>query len=164
MAHEPDVARRVSSRVALQLSGHTHGGQVRLMGWSPIAPSGQQLAYGHIRMSCDVVVSGGLGCSLMPFRLGVPPEIVLVTRRGRVGGGVVRAECSCAFSAALILRKAILSSAIRELRQIHYHIDGEIRDGRHHMQIRVYYEDTDFSGIVYHANYLLHGGAPIISG
>src|ERR1700754_2944390 len=34
------------------------------------------------------------------------------------------------------------------------HIDGAIRDGRHHMQVRVYYEDTDFSGIVYHANYL----------
>jgi acyl-CoA thioester hydrolase len=34
------------------------------------------------------------------------------------------------------------------------HIDGELRDGRHRMQIRVYYEDTDFSGIVYHANYL----------
>ena len=34
------------------------------------------------------------------------------------------------------------------------HIDGDIRDGRHHMQVRVYYEDTDFSGIVYHANYL----------
>ena len=34
------------------------------------------------------------------------------------------------------------------------YLDGEIRDGRHHMQIRVYYEDTDFSGIVYHANYL----------
>jgi len=33
-------------------------------------------------------------------------------------------------------------------------LDGEIRDGRHHMQIRVYYEDTDFSGVVYHANYL----------
>ena len=33
-------------------------------------------------------------------------------------------------------------------------LDGEIRDGRHHMQIRVYYEDTDFSGIVYHASYL----------
>jgi acyl-CoA thioester hydrolase len=33
-------------------------------------------------------------------------------------------------------------------------LDGEIRDGQHHMQIRVYYEDTDFSGIVYHANYL----------
>ena len=34
------------------------------------------------------------------------------------------------------------------------HLDGVIRDGRHYMQIRVYYEDTDFSGIVYHANYL----------
>ena len=79
LAHEPDVARRVPSRVALQLSGHTHGGQVRLLGWSPVAPSGQLLAYGHIRMNCDVVVSGGLGCSFVPFRLGVPPEIVLVT-------------------------------------------------------------------------------------
>ena len=34
------------------------------------------------------------------------------------------------------------------------HLDGAIRDGRHHMQVRVFYEDTDFSGIVYHANYL----------
>lgn len=34
------------------------------------------------------------------------------------------------------------------------HLDGDIRDGVHHMQVRVYYEDTDFSGIVYHANYL----------
>jgi len=33
-------------------------------------------------------------------------------------------------------------------------LDGVIRDGRHTMRIRVYYEDTDFSGIVYHANYL----------
>ena len=34
------------------------------------------------------------------------------------------------------------------------HLDGAIRNGRHHMQIRVYYEDTDFSGVVYHASYL----------
>jgi len=33
-------------------------------------------------------------------------------------------------------------------------LDGEIRDGRHFMTVRVYYEDTDFTGIVYHANYL----------
>ena len=33
-------------------------------------------------------------------------------------------------------------------------LDGEIRDGRHHQPVRVYYEDTDFSGIVYHASYL----------
>jgi acyl-CoA thioester hydrolase len=33
-------------------------------------------------------------------------------------------------------------------------LDGEIRDGRHVQRVRVYYEDTDFTGIVYHANYL----------
>lgn len=33
-------------------------------------------------------------------------------------------------------------------------LDGEIRDGRHHMVVRVFYEDTDFSHAVYHANYL----------
>jgi acyl-CoA thioester hydrolase len=35
-----------------------------------------------------------------------------------------------------------------------YPLDGEIRDGRHVLTVRVYYEDTDFTGIVYHANYL----------
>jgi uncharacterized protein len=82
LAHEPDIAARVPARVALQLSGHTHGGQVRLLGWSPVSPSGPKLVYGHIRMNCDVVISGGLGCSIMPFRIGVPPEIVLVTLGG----------------------------------------------------------------------------------
>jgi acyl-CoA thioester hydrolase len=33
-------------------------------------------------------------------------------------------------------------------------LDGEIRDGRHVLTVRVYYEDTDYTGIVYHANYL----------
>lgn len=33
-------------------------------------------------------------------------------------------------------------------------LDGEIHDGVHRMSLRVYYEDTDFTGIVYHANYL----------
>ena len=81
LAHEPDVAPRVPGRVALQLSGHTHGGQVRLFGWSPVVPSryGNRLAYGHAKFNCDVIVSGGLGCSIMPVRLGVPPEIGLVT-------------------------------------------------------------------------------------
>jgi acyl-CoA thioester hydrolase len=36
----------------------------------------------------------------------------------------------------------------------HPHLDGGIHNGRHIMAVRVYYEDTDFSGIVYHANYL----------
>ena len=34
------------------------------------------------------------------------------------------------------------------------HLSGEIRNGRHVLPVRVYYEDTDFSGVVYHANYL----------
>src|SRR5262249_12708918 len=34
------------------------------------------------------------------------------------------------------------------------HLSGTIRDGSHAMAVRVYYEDTDFSGVVYHASYL----------
>jgi acyl-CoA thioester hydrolase len=34
------------------------------------------------------------------------------------------------------------------------HLDGLISAGRHTMPVRVYYEDTDFSGVVYHASYL----------
>ena len=81
LAHEPNIALRVPARVALQLSGHTHGGQVRLLGWSPAVPPqhGVRLAYGHVRLKCDVIISGGLGCSIMPVRFGVPPEIVEVT-------------------------------------------------------------------------------------
>jgi uncharacterized protein len=84
LAHEPDVMVRVPDRVALVLSGHTHGGQVRLFGWSPVVPSrfGNRYAYGHVREQCDLIVSGGLGCAIMPLRLGVPPEVVLVTLRG----------------------------------------------------------------------------------
>jgi len=87
LAHEPDIAVRVPERVALTLSGHTHGGQVRLFGWSPVVPSryGNRFAYGHVRERCDLIVSGGLGCSIMPVRIGVPPEIVVVTLRGRAG-------------------------------------------------------------------------------
>ena len=84
MAHEPDVATRMPSRVALQLSGHTHGGQMRIFGWSPIVPSryGGRFAYGHMRENCDIVVSGGLGCTALPIRINMPPEIVLVTLGG----------------------------------------------------------------------------------
>jgi predicted MPP superfamily phosphohydrolase len=81
LAHEPDIMVRVPERVALVLSGHTHGGQVRLFGWSPVVPSryGNRFAYGHVREQCDLIVSGGLGCSITPFRFGVAPEIVVVT-------------------------------------------------------------------------------------
>ncbi len=84
LAHEPDIMPRVPERVSLVMSGHTHGGQVRLFGWSPVVPSryGNRYAYGHVREQCDLIVSGGLGCSMIPVRFGMPPEIVLVSITG----------------------------------------------------------------------------------
>ncbi len=81
MAHEPDIFPQVPDRVCLTLSGHTHGGQVRLFGWSPVVPSryGNRFAYGHVREGAhDLVVSGGIGCSIAPVRFGVVPEITLI--------------------------------------------------------------------------------------
>jgi predicted MPP superfamily phosphohydrolase len=81
LAHEPDVFPRVPERVALTLSGHTHGGQVRVFGYSPMVPSryGNRYAYGHmVEDNRHLIVSGGLGCSILPVRIGVPPEIVMV--------------------------------------------------------------------------------------
>ncbi|WP_306258069.1 YbgC/FadM family acyl-CoA thioesterase [Pararhizobium sp. IMCC21322] len=36
----------------------------------------------------------------------------------------------------------------------HYPIDGRLSDGVHERPVRIYFEDTDFSGVVYHAAYL----------
>ena len=67
MAHEPDIFPRVSRRVAVTFSRY-----------------GRRFAYGHIvEEGRHLIVSGGLGCSGMPLRFGVPPEIVLVELGGR---------------------------------------------------------------------------------
>lgn len=83
MAHEPDIFPRVPQRVALTLAGHTHGGQIRLpLIWPIFVPSqyGARYAYGHvIEADRHIIVSGGLGTSIIPARLGVPPEIVHIT-------------------------------------------------------------------------------------
>ncbi len=81
LAHEPDQFDAVPDRVALTLSGHTHGGQVRLLGYSPIVSSrwGNRYAYGVVkRAGRRMIVSGGLGCSKIPVRIGVPPELTVV--------------------------------------------------------------------------------------
>lgn len=81
MLHEPDAFPGVPARIALSLCGHTHGGQVTFAGFAPIVPSryGRRYLYGHIvEENRHLIVSGGLGCSGLPLRLGVPPEIVLV--------------------------------------------------------------------------------------
>ena len=90
LAHEPDIFPRVPPRVSLTLSGHTHGGQVRLPGIPPIVPSryGSRYAYGHVvEEGRHLIVSGGLGCSVMPVRFGVPPEILLVELGQAAAGG-----------------------------------------------------------------------------
>lgn len=82
LVHEPDIFTEVPDRVSLTLAGHTHGGQIRLPFVEPFwAPSqyGARFAYGHVvETGRHMVVSGGLGCSKVPMRLGVPPEIVRI--------------------------------------------------------------------------------------
>jgi uncharacterized protein len=81
MAHEPDLFTEIPDRVSLTLSGHTHGGQIRIFGKSFVVPSayGNRFAYGHIiEDGRHLLVSGGLGCSIMPVRFGMPPEIVVL--------------------------------------------------------------------------------------
>ena len=81
LAHEPDIFPEVPKRVSLTLSGHTHGGQVRLLGYSPVVPSrfGNRYAYGHVvEDDRHLIVSGGLGFSILPVRLGVRPEILAI--------------------------------------------------------------------------------------
>ncbi|MDT3683863.1 MAG: metallophosphoesterase [Pseudorhodoplanes sp.] len=82
LAHEPDVFPKVPDRVALTLCGHTHGGQIRIpFLWEHFVPSiyGARYAYGHvIEDGRHLIVSGGLGTSSIPARLGVQPEILRI--------------------------------------------------------------------------------------
>jgi predicted MPP superfamily phosphohydrolase len=82
LVHEPDIFTEVPPRVALTLAGHTHGGQIRLPFMRPLwTPSeyGPRFAYGHIvEDNRHMIVSGGLGTSIVPMRLGVPPEILRI--------------------------------------------------------------------------------------
>jgi hypothetical protein len=91
LAHKPDIfALDLDPRVVLTLSGHTHGGQIRILGWSPWIPSryGLRYAYGHIvEQGRELVVSAGLGSHFVagrPLRLGAPSRDR--HRRSRDGG------------------------------------------------------------------------------
>jgi hypothetical protein len=85
MAHEPDLFPDTPDRVALTLSGHTHGGQVRLFGRTPVVPSrhGSRYVHGHfIEGRKQLIVSAGLGYSGLPLRIGTRPELVLIELGG----------------------------------------------------------------------------------
>jgi predicted MPP superfamily phosphohydrolase len=82
LAHDPDVFPFVPDRVALTLSGHTHGGQVAIP-WlrRPAIPSryGERYARGHIiEEGRHLYVTSGLGTSGLPVRLLAPPEVVVL--------------------------------------------------------------------------------------
>nr|WP_241254483.1 metallophosphoesterase [Brevibacillus sp. SYP-B805] len=85
LVHEPDVADQASAHpVSLQLSGHTHGGQVRLplVGHLLTPQLGKKYPDGWQRVknaSLQVYTSRGVGTTLLPVRLWCPPEIALLT-------------------------------------------------------------------------------------
>ncbi|MEX2217903.1 MAG: metallophosphoesterase [Phycisphaerales bacterium] len=91
LAHQPDTAEMrqcvglvgiPAPRIDLMLAGHTHGGQIRLpLIGTPFIPSryGQKYAGGLVQgPKFPVVVSRGVGMSMVPIRRGVPPELVEV--------------------------------------------------------------------------------------
>jgi predicted MPP superfamily phosphohydrolase len=85
--HEPDLADEVSldGRVSLQLSGHTHGGQVRLPGIGAfILPYlGRKYDYGLYRVNqMWLYTNGGIGTISVPFRYRCPPEITEIVLVG----------------------------------------------------------------------------------
>lgn len=80
LAHHPHVFRHVAGKeVSLQLSGHTHGGQVGFFGHAVLEPVYPYIR-GHYRGPQDgsqLFVSAGLG-HWLPFRIGCPPEVVVI--------------------------------------------------------------------------------------
>jgi len=85
-AHNPSLWPALAAHgVALTLSGHTHWGQFALpkLGWSLASPFLQHAMGAHIEKGSLLYISPGTGYWGIPFRLGAPPEVTLVTlRRG----------------------------------------------------------------------------------
>ena len=85
LAHEPDFADQASVLpIDLQLSGHSHGGQVWLPGigapWLP--PLGRKYPRGLYRVrDMTLYTNIGIGTIRAPIRLNCPPEITLITLR-----------------------------------------------------------------------------------
>jgi hypothetical protein len=85
MAHEPDYADQVARYpVDLQLSGHSHGGQVRLPFMRPLylPRLARKYVWGLYRINAlTLYTNPGLGTVNLPVRLNCPPEITLLTLR-----------------------------------------------------------------------------------
>lgn len=84
IAHEPDVLPRVvrHNNVDLMLSGHTHGGQIRLPFLPPmhLPPLGKDYVEGLFRLGpTQLYVNRGVGTVGLPMRFNCPPEITEIT-------------------------------------------------------------------------------------
>ncbi len=82
IGHEPDYFQWLPANATLYIAGHTHGGQILLP--FGVAPYLDPYLKAHRRgvfreHGQTMVVSSGLGTSLVPLRVGVPPEIVEIT-------------------------------------------------------------------------------------
>lgn len=89
LAHEPDYADYVSRhRVDLQLSGHSHGGQVRLPFLPPFyePPLARKYIAGLYQVGpLTLYTNRGLGTIGLPIRFDCPPEITLIMLRRPTG-------------------------------------------------------------------------------
>ncbi|WP_242111437.1 metallophosphoesterase [Luteimonas aquatica] len=84
LTHNPDIFPAIPPRAALTIAGHTHGGQVRLpLLGALLVPASHRYVAGPIdEHGRHLFVSTGIGTSIMPVRLGVPPEISRLTLQG----------------------------------------------------------------------------------
>lgn len=83
LSHHPDLfpeAARLG--IDLQLSGHTHGGQVRLLGWAPLRHSDHGYLAGlYRRGSSRLWVGSGAGITMLPIRIGTRAEVAILRLR-----------------------------------------------------------------------------------
>lgn len=84
LVHEPDYADILAntSRPLLQLSGHSHGGQVRVpfMGAPVTVPWAKKYIRGLYQVGdVTLYVNSGIGCTSHPVRFACPPEVTLLT-------------------------------------------------------------------------------------
>lgn len=83
LSHHPDFFFEAAAvDVDLTLSGHTHGGQIRIGGWAPIHHSrfGYERGW-FVENDCRLYVGRGVGVTLLPLRIDAPPEVPIVTLR-----------------------------------------------------------------------------------
>jgi predicted MPP superfamily phosphohydrolase len=84
VSHSPDPFAHLPVNTGLMLAGHTHCGQVTFFGWAPVTNSryGRRFVCGLIRERGNtLVVTAGLGTSVVPIRLGARPDIWLIEVR-----------------------------------------------------------------------------------